>query len=54
MGTVVCCINMDLREMSCEDGRWFKPDQDLVLWQCLVSVVLNLWVVLAESHLACA
>jgi hypothetical protein len=39
---------MDLREMSCEDGRWMELAQDRAQWRALVLAVLNLRVLLPE------
>jgi hypothetical protein len=40
-------INVNLREIGCEDGMWMKPVQDLVQWLALVLLVLNLQVLLS-------
>jgi hypothetical protein len=42
-------INVDLREICCEDGRWMELAQDPVQWQALVLAVLNLRVLLPDS-----
>jgi hypothetical protein len=41
-------IQLDLREMGCEDGRWMELAQDHVQWRASVLAVLNLRVLLPE------
>jgi hypothetical protein len=38
----VLVSKMDLREISCEDGRWMELAQDRVQWRALVLEVLRL------------
>jgi len=43
---------MDLREISCEDGRWIELAQDRVQWQAFVLAVLNRLVLLPGSYVS--
>jgi hypothetical protein len=42
-------IKMDLRVISCEDGRWTQLAQEYVHWLDLVLAVLNLRFLLPEN-----
>jgi hypothetical protein len=41
-------IEIGLRKIRCEEGRWMELAQDRVQWQALVLAVLNLRVLLPE------
>lgn len=34
---------MELGEISCEDGRWIKLDKEHIQWRALALVMLNIW-----------
>jgi hypothetical protein len=44
-------MNMDVREIGCEDQRWLELAQDRVKWWGLLLVVLNLQVLLPQCSL---
>jgi len=37
-------IEMDHKEIGCEDVDWIHLAQDMVHWQSLVNIVVKLWV----------
>jgi hypothetical protein len=37
-------IEMDHKEIGCEDVGWIHLAQDMVHWQSLVNIVVKLWV----------
>jgi hypothetical protein len=42
-------INICLREIDCDYGRWMELAQDHVQWMVFVLTVLNIWVKLPQS-----
>jgi hypothetical protein len=43
-------VQVDFREMDCEDGRWMELPQYRVQWRALILAELNLRVLLPESE----